>query len=162
MLIRISERTRKMSTAATPTAPDRAAEMAELFDRYGDAWASHDPDAIAAFHAPDGVFHLHAGADLVRGRAAIRDTFAGFIAQWPDLAFQPEQVDFADWGWVVRWTMRGTLAQPLEVEGATASPGGRIEVDALDVITVDDDGLLAAKHTYLDALELVRQTGAAA
>lgn len=46
----------------TATAPPRT--MQELFDAYGDAWASHDADAIAAFHASDGIFHLHADGEL--------------------------------------------------------------------------------------------------
>jgi steroid delta-isomerase-like uncharacterized protein len=148
------------TTTSAPTTAPAPAELRDLFDRYGEAWASHDPDAIAAFHSPDGVFHLHAGGEPARGREAIRETFAGFLGQWPDLAFEAQDVRFGDWGWVVRWTMSGTLAQPLEVEGAEADAGARISVDAVDVIEVDADGLLSAKHTYLDALELMRQTGA--
>lgn len=146
-------------TATTP-AETAAASMAKLFTDYGEAWASHDPDAIAAFHAEDGIFHLHAGAEPVQGRDAIRDTFAGFIAQWPDLDFAEQKVDLADWGWAVRWTMSGTLAGELEVDGAEAKPGTRMSVDAVDVIEVSG-GLITAKHTYLDALELMRQSGIA-
>jgi steroid delta-isomerase-like uncharacterized protein len=148
------------TTATAPASSATETGLAELFERYGDAWANHDADAIAAFHAEEGIFHLHAGAEPVQGRDAIRDTFAAFIAQWPDLAFERQHVEFGDWGWVVCWTMSGTLAQPLEVEGAEAGPGARISVDAVDVIHVSADGLLTAKHTYLDALELMRQTGA--
>ena len=147
-----------MSTTASQ-APAQPA-LAELFERYGEAWASHDAASIAAFHAEDGIFHLHAGAEAVQGRGAILATFEGFMAQWPDLAFETQSVNFGEWGWVVRWTMSGTLAQPLEVEGAEAEPGARMSVDALDVIEVNAAGELTAKHTYLDALELMRQTGA--
>jgi hypothetical protein len=53
--------------------------------------------------------------------------------------------------------MSGTLAEPLELEGAVVGePGARMEVDALDVIDVED-GLLKAKHTYLDSITLLRQ-----
>ena len=58
--------------------------IAALFDAYGSAWAERDPELIASFHAPDGIFHLHAGADAIEGRDAIREAFAGFLAQFPE------------------------------------------------------------------------------
>jgi steroid delta-isomerase-like uncharacterized protein len=148
----------------TPTsAPSTAApglEMQVLCDRYGNAWASRDAADIAAFHAEDGIFHLHAAAPEVRGRAAIEAAFAGFLTQFPDLTFTPQQSLIADWGWTVRWTMSGTLAQPLEMAGARAEPGGRIEIDAVDLITVSD-GELTAKHTYVDWAAALQQLGLA-
>ncbi len=62
-------------------------------------------------------------------------------------------------GWVVRWTMSGTLAESGEVvEGESAEAGARFEVDAVDVIDVAD-GKLTAKHTYVDSQALLRQLG---
>lgn len=145
------------SSTATATA---AAAMEQLFADYGDAWASHDADEIAAFHAEDGIFHLHAGAAEVRGRDAIRDAFAGFLAQFPDLEFVEQEKMAEEWGWVVRWTMRGTLAQPFDTGSGVAQPGGRMEIDAVDVITVSD-GELTAKHTYVDWATALRQMGIA-
>jgi uncharacterized protein (TIGR02246 family) len=134
---------RSMSTAAAPT-------VETLIDDYSAAWASHDPDRIAAFHAQDGVFELHSGsAGPVRGRTAIRDAFAAFLAQFPDLEFVERELHSADWGWAVRWTMSGTLAVPFAVGDRTAEPGAAISIDAVDLITVSDD-LIEAKHTYLD------------
>src|SRR5688572_5755608 len=122
----------------TATAPRT---MDQLFDDYGDAWASRDADAIAAFHADDGIFHLHAAAEEVRGRGAIRDAFAAFLTQFPDLEFVEQEKWVEDWGWVVRWRMSGTLAMPFETGSGTAEPGGRMDIDALDVITVSDGKL---------------------
>ena len=148
-------------SAQTATAPTPAAGVPELFEAYGDAWASRDADAIAAFHADDGIFHLHAGAEEVRGRDAIRETFAGFLAQWPDLEFTEQGSHLGEWGWVVRWTMSATLATGGEVaEGAWAEAGARFAVDAVDVIEVSG-GLLTAKHTYVDSQTLLAQIGAA-
>jgi steroid delta-isomerase-like uncharacterized protein len=142
-------------TEATQTPP--ALTMQELFDAYGEAWASRDADAIAAHHAEDGIFHLHADGEAVHGRGAIRETFAGFLAQWPDLAFTEQDSHVGDWGWVVRWTMSGTLAAAGEVvEGESAKAGAHFEVDAVDVIEVAD-GELTAKHTYVDSPTLLRQ-----
>jgi steroid delta-isomerase-like uncharacterized protein len=144
-------------TRATQTPPART--MNELFDAYGDAWVSRDPDAIAAHHAEDGVFQLHADAEPVQGRDAIRETFAGFLTQWPDLTFTEQDSHVAEWGWVVRWTMSGTLAESGEVvDGESAEAGARFEVDAVDVIEVAG-GELTAKHTYVDSQTLLRQLG---
>jgi steroid delta-isomerase-like uncharacterized protein len=145
-------------TTVAETTSRAAADMEQLFADYGDAWASRDADAIARFHADEGIFQLHAGAEAVRGRDAIRDTFAGFLAQFPDLAFAEQQRLVADWGWVVRWTMSGTLAAPFDTGTRVVEPGGRMEVDAVDVITVED-GLLTAKHTYMDWATALRQFG---
>jgi steroid delta-isomerase-like uncharacterized protein len=147
-------------TQPSPTPTTAQLEpMEDLFDRYGEAWATRDASAIAVFHAEDGIFHLHAGVDAVRGREAIEAAFAGFLAQFPDLTFSSQETLIAEWGWTVRWTMSGTLAQPLELGGASAEPGGRMEIDAVDVITVAD-GLLTAKHTYLDWQTGLSQLGA--
>jgi hypothetical protein len=116
-----------MTTTAVPP-------LEALIDDYSAAWASRDPDRIAAFHAEDGIFELHSGAaGPIESRAAIRDTFAGFLTQYPDLEFVEQELHAAEWGWAVRWRMSA----------------GSISIDAVDVITVSD-GLIAAKHTYLD------------
>ena len=146
-----------MTDSATAAIP-AATAMERLFSDYGDAWAIHDAAAIASFHATDGIFHLHAGAEEVRGREAIRATFAGFLAQFPDLRFDEQQRMIEDWGWAVRWRMSGTLAQEFDTGGGVARPGGRMDVDALDLITVED-GLLTAKHTYMDWATALRQMG---
>lgn len=140
------------------TTATQTTSMQELFADYGDAWGSRDAEAIAAFHADDGIFHLHAAAEEVRGRDAIRDAFAGFLSQFPDLEFVEQESWIEDWGWVVRWKMSGTLAQPFDTGSGTAEAGGRMEIDALDVITVSD-GRLTAKHTYVDWATALAQMG---
>lgn len=133
----------------------------ELIPVYSEAWASHDADRIASHHAEDGIFQFHsAAAGPIRGRDAIRDAFAIFLAQFPDLAFSEQELLVAEWGWSVRWTMSGTLALPSEAGGRTAEPGGSIAIDAVDVITASE-GLIDAKHTYLDWAAGLDQMGLA-
>ena len=52
----------------------------ELALQYGQAWANHDPDAIAALHTEDSVFHMHNITAPACGRAAVRDAIAGAYA----------------------------------------------------------------------------------
>jgi steroid delta-isomerase-like uncharacterized protein len=143
-----------MSTTSAP------ATVADLIRDYLAAWEARDPDRIASLHAPDGIFHLHSAGEPVKGREAIREAFAAFLAQFPDLTFVEQELISGDWGWVVRWTMSGTLAQPFEVGDAAAKPGARFEIDAIDMITASN-GLVDAKHTYLDWQSGLAQLGLA-
>jgi steroid delta-isomerase-like uncharacterized protein len=131
----------------------------EMAARYGKAWNSQDLEAILTHHAEDGVFQLHAGAEPVQGIEAVRATFAGILAQWPDIHFEEQRLVTDSGGWLFAATMSGTLAQPLELAGAViAEPGAKFAVDALDVIDVRD-GLITAKHTYVDAVAMLQQLG---
>lgn len=134
--------------------------MQDLIDEYAAAWEARDADRIASYHAEDGVFQLHSGAaGPVQGRDAIRETFAGLLAIFPDLSFVEQELVVADWGWTVRWTMSGTVALPYPIGAGREAPvGSRFEIDALDLITVSD-GLLDAKHTYLDWQAALDQLG---
>jgi steroid delta-isomerase-like uncharacterized protein len=141
-----------MTTTALTT------EIEALIADYAAAWEARDADLIAPFHAEDGIFHLHSAAEPVRGRDAIRETFAGLLSMFPDLTFVEQKLISGDWGWVVRWTMSGTAAQPYPLGDKVAEPGSHFEIDALDMITVAD-GKLTAKHTYLDWQAALNQLG---
>ena len=137
-------------------------EIEALADRYCEAWNSQDIDAVVALHAPDGIFHLHVpGSAPVQGREAIRESFAGSLAQLPDVHFEPVRLRAGADFWVLESRMSGTVAAPIEVEGQRLeAPGTRVEVDFVDVIAVAD-GLLARKDSYLDGLAFQQQMGAA-
>ena len=141
-----------MTTTAT------APEIETLIADYVAAWGARDAEQIAGFHADDGIFHLHSAAGPVQGREAIRDTFAGLLEVFPDLTFVEQELISGDWGWVVRWTMSGTLAHPYPAGSKVAEPGSRFEIDAIDMITVAD-GKLTAKHTYVDWQAALDQLG---
>jgi steroid delta-isomerase-like uncharacterized protein len=132
--------------------------ISELAERYGEAWNSQDLEAIMDLHADDCVFWAHAaGSPAAEGKDAVRDAFAAYIAQMPDINFATRSLRCGEDHWVLESTMTGTVAQPFEVDdeqvGAT---GARVEVDCVDVIEVRD-GLVARKDTYLDALTMQQQ-----
>lgn len=116
-----------------------------LFERYGQAWGSHDPDAIVALHTPDTVFHLHSGQEPVHGREAVREAFAGFFALIPDLGWEQRSLIVGDDYWVVEWRMIGTSAD-----------GKQVDADLVDVITVED-GLVKSKQSYYDSVTFQAQ-----
>jgi uncharacterized protein (TIGR02246 family) len=130
----------------------------ELAGRYGDAWNNQDLEAIVGMHAPDGIFQLHVpGSASVEGREAIREAFAGFLAQLPDIHFETVRLRAGTDFWVLESRLTGTVSAPIEVEGEQVdAPGARVDVDFLDVIAVED-GLVARKDSYLDSLTFQRQ-----
>lgn len=129
------------------------ASIQELADRYGEAWNAQDLEAIIAMHAPDGTFQLHApGSQPVTGHEAVRQAFAGFLDQLPDIHFEPVRLHTGPSHWVLESVMSGTVSAPIEVDGRSVqAPGRRVAVDFLDVIVVEN-GLLARKDSYLDTL----------
>jgi steroid delta-isomerase-like uncharacterized protein len=146
-----------MSSPATAA----GVELEELAERYGDAWNRQDLDAVVAMHAEDGIFQLHApGSEPVQGRDAIRNTFAGVLAQLPDIHFEPVRLRTGPGHWVLESVMSGTVAAPIAVGGEhVEATGARVAVDFLDVIVVEA-GLIARKDSYLDTLAFERQLGA--
>jgi uncharacterized protein (TIGR02246 family) len=112
-----------------------AAEVRDLFDRYAAAWEARDPDAIAALHTEESVFHLHSGSDPAEGREAVRATFAEMFAQWPDLSFDLVDLLVSEEGWAVEWKIRA----------------GDLEADLADVVRVED-GLVSSKQSYIDGV----------
>ncbi|HZN81615.1 MAG TPA: nuclear transport factor 2 family protein [Mycobacterium sp.] len=122
--------------------------MDDLIQRYTNAWASHDPDAIVALHTEDTRFHAHIGQEPAVGKMAVRQAFAELFAQFPDLAFEQVSLKTTADFWAVEWKMSGTLA----------GTDHTFEVDLVDLITVED-GLVKSKDSYIDAVSMQAQLG---
>lgn len=118
-----------------------------LFERYAATFATADPSAIAELHSPDTQFWLHTGGPPVHGRAAIRDTFAGFFEQWPGLSVEVLRLIVGNQHWVLDWTLKANLTAP----DGDLHP---VSFDCLDVVTLDDEGLLLRKDTYVDFVQV--------
>jgi steroid delta-isomerase-like uncharacterized protein len=140
-------------------ATDTSIELNQLSQAYGDAWNRQDLEGILAFHTDDCTFELHTGTGPAVGKQAVREAFAAFIAQFPDIHFAERRTMSGPGHWVFESTVTATLAQPLEVDGQRVEQNGaRVEFDAVDVITVEE-GLVKTKDTYVDALAIQRQLG---
>ena len=82
--------------------------IVELAMKYGEAWAAHDPDAIAALHTDDSVFHLHDISPAATGRDAVREMVVAQLAALPDLKFERVRVHFGANHFVTEYVMSGT------------------------------------------------------
>ncbi len=145
---------------STPTITDSSTAIRMLAERYGEAWNRQDLDAIMDLHADDCVFTAFAaGSPLAKGKEAVREAFAGYIAMMPDIHFAERSLQLGEDHWVLESTMSGTVEQAIQVEDELfGTAGARIEVPCVDVIEVRD-GLIASKHTYLDSMTMQRQLG---
>ena len=129
-------------------------EIRGLFDRYAATFATHDVDAIAALHSPDTQFWLHLDNQPVHGRAAVATTFAGFFEQWPKFGFDVYRVFTGRDHWVLDWALTAELTDP----NGTPVP---VRFDCVDVVTVDDQGLVARKDTFVDYAQVQQALEAA-
>jgi hypothetical protein len=123
-----------------------ALDPAALFERYARTFATLDPEAIMELHAADTQFWLHTGGPAVHGRAAVRDTFAGFFEQWPGFGFDVARLITGDRHWVLDWSLTARLTDPDRRQRP-------VRFDCLDVVTLDDMGLVLRKDTYVDFVQ---------
>ena len=126
-----------------------------LFDRYADTYATGDVEAIVALHAPDSQFWLHLDREPAIGRDAIAETFAGLFADWPKSGFDVHRVLTGSDHWVLDWALTAELTRP---DGSLVP----VRFDCLDTVTVDADGLVARKDTFVDYIQVQRVLSAAA
>jgi uncharacterized protein (TIGR02246 family) len=114
-------------------------EVRPLFERYRDAWAARDVDAIMAAVAPDVVLDRVTAGERIEGADALRAHLEEVFARWPDLALTEHALrvggDFA----VSEWTVT-----------VTGDDGRRLAWDGVDVVTVRD-GLVVRDAAYSGA-----------
>ena len=120
--------------------------LVDIAKEYSRAWAEHDPDAIAAMHTDDSVFHLHDICAPATGRPAVRELIVALLAAAPDVRFDLKRIHFGSEHFVSEYVMSGTA------EGQTFAIAGA------DVFMIRD-GLVARKDSYLDWLAYQQQMG---
>jgi hypothetical protein len=127
-------------------------DLAEVAQRYQVAWTSGDVDRILAMHAQASTFQVHGtGRPAVRGHAALRDAFADVFVRYPRFGADVRRLLIGPRHWVLDWTL---TFQP---DGGDARG-----FHCLDLVEVDDAGLVTRKDTFIDHAEMVRALGNAA
>jgi uncharacterized protein (TIGR02246 family) len=127
-----------MSGAATT---NRLSTQA-LLDRYVGAWEGRDPEAIAALHTEDSVFHTHIGTPPAVGRPAVQTACHDVFAFYHDFRLTTTRAHVGDDHWVLEWRLTAQMQT-----GAEPVP---ISIDCIDVIKLSSDGLVARKDVYMD------------
>ncbi|MGE2721636.1 nuclear transport factor 2 family protein [Mycolicibacterium celeriflavum] len=114
-------------------------DLKVLSERYFQAWADRDPDAIAELHTADTRFWTHLNTEPAVGRDAAREAFKGVFRQFPDFAFEINRVLYGDAHWVLDWVLIS----------------GDVRFDCLDVVVVSPDGLVARKDSFIDSAQMM-------
>ena len=145
-----------MQETTVQSARGEEQDVAEIARRYFGAFAAHDPDAMAACWAPDGVDRLH-GQAVLHGPEQVRAFFADLLEAIPD--HRIELLDLVAEGdrCAARWRMTGTFAGPGAFQGI-APTGARLELEGADLLVIRD-GLITANDAYTDGLTFARQIG---
>jgi len=116
-------------------------DLAELLQRYSDAWHRHDLDAIMSMHTDDTVFHLHNGNGAAVGAPQVREAFQLVLALYPDLSATQTAAEIGETHALVQSVMRSSATDSV------------VEAEAVDVFRFVD-GLISRKDTYLDTAAL--------
>jgi uncharacterized protein (TIGR02246 family) len=125
-------------------------DIASVSREYFAAWQECDPDRIATLHSEDSRFQLHAGGDPAEGREAVRQAFAEIFAQWPGFNFETRRILYGDDHWVLDWDLLATL----KVEQNGQQMAKPVRLHCLDVVTIDEEGLISRKDTFVDVAEV--------
>jgi limonene-1,2-epoxide hydrolase len=119
------------------------ADPIEVVQEFCDSWAKGDLDAIVAFFTDDAVYHNIPIAP-VTGRAAIRDTIAGFTAGVDTVEFR-----------VLNIAAVGSVVMTERVD-AFIMPAATIELPVMGTFEVAD-GKIAAWRDYFDLNQFMSQ-----
>ena len=132
-------------------------DIAQVLKRETEAWNAHDADGVAAGYAEDAVLYDVGLPEPLRGRAAIRDSVAGYLAAFSD--FHAEDLgepiisgNRAAQEWKVTGTNDGELmGMPATGKSATTFGCGTTEFG--------EDGLIHRAGNYWNAAALMQQLG---
>ena len=133
--------------------------LEKIIAAYGDAWNSHDVEAILAMHTEDSVFENHTSGGKGVGKAAIREILKGIFTTFPDIRFNARRTYVRDGLVAQEWTATATLAVPFTRGSATVQPTGeKISWNGVDVIPFTGS-LVARKDVYVDSTGFLRALG---
>jgi limonene-1,2-epoxide hydrolase len=122
----------------------RSAE--ELVTEFCRRWASPDPDELAGYFTEEAVYH-NIPMEPVRGREAIKEFIAGFLAAFDGIDFN-----------VHRQISDGTLVMNERTDVMRRKDGGTIPLPVMGVFEVQDDRIVAWRD-YFDMATITSAFG---
>jgi steroid delta-isomerase-like uncharacterized protein len=127
-----------------------------LMHAYLEAWNSHDPAAVVAFFAPDGVYDDRGAGVVARGSGKIRAHVAEVIAAFGDLHFELVRAAHGDDFTAGEW--KAVMTHGGELDGLRAT-GRRVQSEGVDVATLDDEVRISHLVSYYDGAAIMRELG---
>jgi steroid delta-isomerase-like uncharacterized protein len=132
-------------------------EITQALQRETEAWNAHDADGVAACYAEDAKLYDVGLPEPLRGRAAIRDSVAGYLAAFSDFhAVNLGEPIVSGNRTAQEWKVTGTndgalMGIPPTGKQATTYGCGTAEFG--------DDGLIHRAGNYWNAAALMQQLG---
>lgn len=130
---------------------DHVATLNEMYERIN----AHDMEGFAAQLADDFVEH-EAAPGLEPTKEGVVQFFTMYIAAFPDLRFEPEEVFASGDRVVARFRASGTNTGDFMGMPAT---GRSVDVQGIDIIRFGEDGLAHEHWGIFDALAMMQQLG---
>jgi steroid delta-isomerase-like uncharacterized protein len=131
-------------------------EITQALKRETEAWNAHDADGVAACYAEDAVLYDVGLPEPLRGRAAIRDSVAGYLAAFSDFHVSTGEPVVSGNRTAQEWKVTGTNDGELFGMG----PSGKSAItDGCGTAEFGDDGLIHRAGNYWNAAVLMQQLG---
>src|SRR5947209_11865133 len=131
-------------------------EITQALERETEAWNAHDADGVAAFYAEDAVLYDVGLPEPLRGRAAIRDSVAGYLAAFSDFHVSTGEPVVSGNQTAQEWKVTGTNDGQLF---GIASTGKSATTYGCGTAEFGDDGLIHRAGNYWNAAALMQQLG---
>lgn len=130
-------------------------EVLSLFTRREAAWRDKDPARLAADHSNDGVVVSPTGG-VLEGRSEIERIYRLWFTAFPDLVFANEDIIVDDLRVALLCRVSGTHGG--EFFGVPPT-GRRIEIPAVFVYRLNEDGMIEHERRVLDFTGVLIQVG---
>lgn len=118
---------------------DATLNVAEIAALYAGAWIARDPNAILALHADDSTFQAHGRTPVLRGRTALHAEFSEIFQRYPGFGVEVHRMLLGERHWTLDWRLTFLSSQ-----------GERLGFRAMDVVEINDAGLVTRKDTFFD------------
>jgi steroid delta-isomerase-like uncharacterized protein len=137
---------------SSTTSPDQIRRL--VHELYA-AWSLHEPQRIDAIFAEDAAYEDVAGAQLVRGKEAIKELLRAAYAWAPDFRVTIKSLIVADNTAATEWVSEGIQTGPI---GDLPASGNSFRLRGASVLTFRD-GKIAKVTDYYDMATFLRQLG---
>jgi len=123
----------------------------EQVQTYGAAWASADVDRILALHSERTEFVLYVGGERrAVGKKAVRRQFEIILTDNPNYATKVSALNVGTGFAVIQYEITNGPNGQFRLGNIVYNPDTEdYSVSAVDIL-IFEDGLVSAKHTYLD------------
>ena|SRR5947209_5605425 len=131
-------------------------DISQALKQETEAWNAHDADRVAACYADDAVLYDVGVSAPLRGRAAIRDSVAGYLAAFSDFHVEAGEAIVSGKRAAQEFKVTGTndgelMGVPPTGKSATTYGCGTAEFG--------EDGLIHRAGNYWNAAALMQQLG---